>query len=1078
MLEIKKEDIILAYQKLKTYVYHDSTELFMRHRIVEFETDLFKDNDRPLKKAVKSFYEDDSIESLFSSKKDKISLDDKFSFIEKELQSASFKESDYFKKLIEEIEIRYLPKKIDDNKTSIDENFISNELVRDEYAISQFNAFIDMPVELHIISILWIMKFGYKFDSELLDESRGNRLVLQKDSKETLKNSSLFKPYHHQYQKWRDDAVNEAEHQLKQGKDIVMLNLDITRFFYNAEFNLNTYFPNNKSIINDVLREVYRTYIDVVVEKMGKSFNPKENHSFLPIGELSAYVIANHYLNDFDRIITEEYRPLYYGRYVDDMLIVLPRKKDFTYDETKFSRDPFKFEIGKYKKQHKITNKDFELTKVEEYIAKTFNPLFIIESDQPDDDKEESKECDKKSKNRIVINTKTKYHRLKFQSEKTLLYEFFNDESTLTIDKLKHDLLERSSEFRDLPEDNDDGGNLEKVAHHLIYSDSEGKVRTLKDYKVNRYGLSVYLTNKILATINYKQGVDEEEVKKLLQLVKGENILIFFKLWEKILTFLLVNKHPRYYIRFYFDAIEAILRIKFTDSDDKTFDIQKSLIVYLDIAHEITLSLHPKFLSENTKLHEEFKIKKNISEKLLWVFDTNITDADNSWIRRYRVSNMMRHHYIATPLLNYTNLINNNDTNLLSHNLNFQDFKINKENFKFSPRQISFWELAIAKQLEELQHLKIENNDLIKDLKAEELLNDIFDLYQSANKNHQTQFQIKHENPKNLFFSFHNEFKDNLILEISNNTSNRLSTPKIGIANTKINTSNIASGLKPSPNLSKERYNELTEFLKDTRKLNADIVVFPEFFVPFQFVRSLAQYAKKNQSLVISGLEHYIVGDYAYNFVLTLLPIEKEGYKDVIPIFRLKNHYAPSEIETISKYDKKVPKPKPNKYHLINWRNIYFSTFYCFELADIQHRSAMRSKVDILFMIEYNRDTNYFSNIVESTIRDIHCYAVQCNSSDYGDTRISQPTKSVQMDIVNLKGGENNVTVIGTVNIDELREFQLWGTQPENKQFKPLPPDFDKEIVNKRVNNKYILPLIKNKKSLLRAILKLKTKRP
>lgn len=60
---------------------------------------------------------------------------------------------------------------------------------------------------------------------------------------------------------------------------------------------------------------------------------------------------------------------------------------------------------------------------------------------------------------------------------------------------------------------------------------------------------------------------------------------------------------------------------------------------------------------------------------------------------------------------------------------------------------------------------------------------------------------------------------------------------------------------------------------------------------------------------------------------------------DATVIFRLKNHYAHSEEHLITGNHLEIPKPKPYRYDLINWRNIYFSVFYCFELANVEHRS-------------------------------------------------------------------------------------------------------------------------------------------
>ena len=80
-------------------------------------------------------------------------------------------------------------------------------------------------------------------------------------------------------------------------------------------------------------------------------------------------------------------------------------------------------------------------------------------------------------------------------------------------------------------------------------------------------------------------------------------------------------------------------------------------------------------------------------------------------------------------------------------------------------------------------------------------------------------------------------------------------------------------------------------------------------------------------------------------------------------------------------------------------------------------------------------------------IRDIHCYVIQVNTSQFGDSKVIAPKKSSEMTLLNIKGGEDNI-LIGKLNIEELREFQRKETEyleEKGKIFKPLPPAFQKD---------------------------------
>lgn len=1063
-MDLTLEKIKLAYNKLKTYIYYDNTELLLREKIVEFETDTLKSNDFTLSWQISQHYLDDEINifNIFSENNEEKSINDnlefKFNKILVELNNFT-EENTFFNSLFEEIEVNFFPKKI--FKPLQDENFITNKKESKFYELEKIIPFINIPVEFHIISVLWINEYGYKFDAELKRECKGNRLLLNKENNGVINNSSLFKPYFTQYQKWRDEAVVVAQNLLNDEKNALFINLDIKDYFSSCRIDLDNYFkeeidsPNSISYILKKIHTIYSQLLSEEYKLPNSNTCELENKSLLPIGLLSSYVIANHYLNDFDKVITDQFKPAYYGRYVDDILIVISEPN--IDENSKGLYESYSFDFKDYKdkilKQYAIKTQNFTLSKVEKYILQTLSPLFkVIPTDE--------------NKNIIKID---RYDNLVCQSDKTLMYYFDYKESDLVIDKLKQELDFKSSEFKDLPDDNDGLGEFDKNAYYLNYTDSDGKVRTLKDYKENRYGLTIYLTNKILGATKHKQSVSNEEISKFLKLFKGANIIEFYRLWEKILTYLLVNNKPAEYVDFYFQCIEEVEKLQthkenFEGSNIKNYQIQKTLTNFLDISHELVLSLNPDFLAKNKTVLKNFEYRRNkLQASYVNHFFNEITFPDSLWSMRYRKTNMLRHHYVSIPLLSFTKESYETRINLLSLNFDVSKYTIDDSLISNSPRPIKFWECTISQLFTDLKirSKNIENATIsIADYyETEHFLDTAFERFKKANIKHQSldMFENQTDNYKAKFYTIKKQKnKDEVLLEIHTHSDDKISKPKIGVANTFISDKNIVEGLRNTPNISNLRYQNLVRFLKETRKNNADVIAFPEFFLPIEIFSSLARYSEKNQSLVITGLEHITVNNLSFNFVATILPIEINGYKDATIVFRLKNHYAPVEEELIRGNHCVVPKPVSNRYHIFQWKNIYFSVFYCFELANIMHRSLLRSKVDILFAIEYNQDTNYFSNLVESITRDIHCFVVQVNSSHYGDTRISQPTKSYNIDIVKLKGGENNVTIVGIVEIDKLREFQRkkYSLTTLDKTFKPLPPDFDHNEVLKRIKNK------------------------
>lgn len=59
-----------------------------------------------------------------------------------------------------------------------------------------------------------------------------------------------------------------------------------------------------------------------IIKRYSACFTEFENRNILPIGFLPSNVLANYALRNFDKAIADGWNPIYYGRYVDDVIIV------------------------------------------------------------------------------------------------------------------------------------------------------------------------------------------------------------------------------------------------------------------------------------------------------------------------------------------------------------------------------------------------------------------------------------------------------------------------------------------------------------------------------------------------------------------------------------------------------------------------------------------------------------------------------------------------------------------------------------------------------------------------------------
>ncbi len=1090
------EQINNAYIKLKSYIYYDNTDILLRRQLVEFETNRTKD--------ITPFFGGGPA-SLYNLKKNKAKtvsdiINVKLERITKELNEYH-ENSEFWDHWMDKIEASVYPKKIAEPKT--EKNFITNKRVNADYLIDRETAFIKAPIEIHLLSSLWILVEGVKLDASLGDCTYGNRLLLNKDKSAVVQGSGLFKPYFKQYQKWRDESVQTAKNQLDKGKDVLFLNLDIRDYFHSVRIESSKLFNGNRRRQLDELKnlqelflkihqkytklicDVYKTPYDFSAE-ISEAKDTEIKEVILPIGLLSSYVLANDYLRDFDKRITEKIKPAYYGRYVDDILIVInDPNPDYSNQE---SLADLKFSFKKYKnktttvRNESISFDEKDMTILEKFVLENFYPVITL-VDTPSYAISEDAKNEKIDKS-FKLNG---YPKLYCQSDKTLLYLFDHLESDLVIDKLKKELDARTSEFRDFPTEKENQETFEESAYHLLYDGTEGKIRTLKDYKENRFGLTIYLANRIFSALRHDSASAGEEVDQVLKFFRGVNCVTFYRLWERILTYFLVNNAAEAYVKFYLHCAEQIQKIR--PKKEKDYAVNKSLhatmVDFLDCAHELAISLNPKFIDETSTAAKNFEFQINkIGAEAFAYFSTNFepTRSDSFWVQRFRESNMIRHSYVIHPLLNFTTEAKKGWVKLTSLALDFTKYNLDPELIKNSPRPIKFWECSLAKAYEHIgkakQTFMKEHEHVTTLLSIDDELNadlekvgksfyldDAFELYNRINGNHSAEYILEDPTLRDKFYVrktnrlTYDDITPVWGQEIAVNSTGRnmLNRPVIAFANTQIQEKDIADSVRNKPRLDKARYKKMAEILEKARKEKADMLLFPEFFTNINLLSSLVRYAAKNDVLVVTGLEHVQMEGYAYNFIVTILPVKVGGITDAVPVFRLKNHYAHAEEHLIEKYHFRVPRPLVYRYDVFNWKNIYFSSYYCFELANALHRSMFKSKLDLLIGVEWNKDTPYFSNIVEAGSRDLHLYVAQVNTSQYGDTRLTQPVETARKDILKLKGGQNDAILTGEIDIYSLREFQLKKYDSEDKSFKPLPPDFSIADVQKRISNKNVL---------------------
>ena len=987
MIEI--QEIYEAYRKLNSYFYYDNTSHFARKRIAEFESNLQ--------------FEDDSKESFKKG----------FSLAMSEILTVVNKNKDWekvWKKwLKEDVDCVILPKSFSDqNSEESSIMYVNNMANVKKTGVESVNAVIDASVNIHLVCVLWLMRVGLGLSSLVDANNYAYRLATHEDDeeeKEMDNGLSIYKPYFLGYQSWRDNTLRKAKSLLNEKKDVAIVSLDIKRYFYSSRVNVEelvrelssrdekTIDPDNEFVktLNALLNDIHKAYSEKVQKYVEEAGVDGDKYS-IPVGLMSSGIIGNLYLEHFDNNVIDNIRPDYYGRYVDDTIFVFSNVKVDT---------------------------------PEEFVDKMF--------------------CDKacalltKSGNDYLIQG---YQNLKLQSSKIVLEYFEHTGSSALIDKFMHTIMRNRSEFRFLPDEEMVNRDFEDYAFSMQYSDSVNKLRSIENFKEDKFGASRYLANQIFLS-RYK-GNDMDTKKndqQILAFFRGNVAISFHTLWEKVATYYIINNNKNGLADFIANVEQAINTVIYGD-EDSTKKLKDDLSDYLYISVAIPMSLNLLF-----------KLRKK--------HETKISDL----AKQIQKSCMSRRQLINIDLFDMMkeSAINNTDYYHLTpmaydeEDLHYSDIKR-----LLCPQYIHMDELCQMELMKELAFWKNDtnnttcNNDITYAV-MEKSIDEFFKfnyawrhLFEDVKENNWLKVHIlqnKDNSPKHY-----------VDIKETSNDIKPSANKRIAIANLKVDTDVIRKMVFGKPNLTTVRKSELFAVINEAVRLNSDLLVMPELATPYQWLTLLSRECKKANMGIVSGLTYICnKNNTAFNVVVAVLPIKIGNRMDCVILPRVKNHYAPMETEILKGYRYNVPKFKNPVYQLIHWRNLYFSIYNCFELASIEDRSLFKSEADLIIATELNRDLNYFSDIAGSWVRDVHSYFIQVNTSEFGDSRIMRPTGKDNRDMVVVKGGKNPIAIIDDIDIHALRDFQLkeYNLQMQAKDsFKLTPPNFDVSKVKKRADDK------------------------
>lgn len=1016
------ERVKIAYKKLKASVYFDKTQLPLRDRIVAYES---KGIEQQLT---------DLLQALNGSDTDW---------------------SDFERSLLDDISAFVFPKSLQKNSPNM--VILNSSNTPTPIRLDKPQYFIDLPVNGHILGVLWVLSIGKELDKNceesmdgMYEHSYGNRLkknLINPESGDITYSPYLFEPYFSQYESWRDRGLARAKERLNDKQDAVILTLDLKSFYYSVNFQKEDFdkFAHEYggtelwiARVNDFVYQVLCRYSDIIRPLCNGTDTSIENRTILPIGFLPSNILSNWVLTGFDDAIIEQWNPVYYGRYVDDVIIV---------DKVEKNSHLYK----------KAREKDIENSLTADDVIKMFlmgdtKPILVS-------CEENSDATDKIYQINPVLFCNSDCH-VCIQNSKVKVFYFQSGATQALLNCFQTQIARKVSEFRMMPD-------MDRVLRDKDYSeifdlrnsDSINKLRSVEGITINKFSMSKFLGKyrKVCSLINDKK--EENAFEKDLMVILDEYTLVEnYSAWERILEILVVNDRIKLTEQCALRIISAIKRYEVPEDkvNAGTICVKEGLLrcfrAALCRATALTWGAEINHIIEkiSSTLLEGAKELGCIDNEILSLFNVSCMQQERLNYCRFRMINK----YVLplpidcmigwleseeSPQIHLCDLTE--DMNALG--VSWKEEKYHYYPYMFTPQEIGFALLCgdiHEDQLSDPKEQRSEINSLYLHCNYPNITDDCSHVSYQLNEIDVAKFGSKNHA---IYVGKEDgsDWKDKLC---------------VAIGNAELKIDNFKAALDGKPSRNYQRYRNLSKMLDAAIEQKVDLLVLPENYMPLEWIPTVARFCANNQIGLITGVEHVIVPEEkdrkrVYNLTAVILPYEHQNQKFAHAFYHSKVNFSPEEKRQIEGHHGICQEGKG--YQLFCWRGIWFPVYCCFELASINDRAIFRSYADMVVAVEWNTDIAYFSSIIESMCRDLHCYCVQANSSGPGDSRVLQPTKSELRDIIKTKGGKNPCILAADIDIRGLREFQAlqYPLQKDAGSFKPTPPDFDPEILeNKR----------------------------
>lgn len=873
-------------------------------------------------------------------------------------------------------------------------------------------------VDFQIVSALWVIKAGHLFDGAINPlVSYGNRLRRSKseprDERSTqpglnLRSTGLFAPYFSAYRAWRENGLSAMEESLKGGKSILAITMDIEQFYHRVspKFLVRKQFLDS---INLTLESQELTFTKQLLSAIDTWYRSTPDfherpEGGIPVGLSASKIIANVLLSGFDNEIVGTLRPIYFGRYVDDLFLVFENKENLK-----------------------------SASEVIRHIAKTIDNLLIVENG-------------KDTAPSIELSLPyAKDSKILFAGNKQKIFSLSSSHGLDLIQHIRENIRAQSSEYRLLPTVPPSGIQMASKAL-LAAPDATLEVDALRKadvVSVRRLGISLLLR-------------DLEAYSSDLMPSSWKDVRCEF--------YSLVNRHlitPAGFFE-YFGHIPRIFGLMLANHDaEEATQLVDDLARVCDLI-ERTTTAGEKIHAEKFNLCKAQYARALLQSGIQASTDRK-TDIDSRFLGALKAIKKLDK---AVKIPSSASRLQSLSHEILLADWGRRPYKdywylSQREDEKGPPVPRSM-EVRKKIRLGGIRRFRTESTKLrvphwpalafpTRPLRVDEIvlvapavledparLKRAIMVLRGARVISDAKIGFKEEDKR---------LRDNPAEFVVPGRARQ----KVRVAVTSFLTTDRQWTLaaKNRQDRSLERYVNLNELinkiLRERRK--PDYIVFPELSMPLRWSLRISRKLASNGISLLAGIEYHTdrTAWRPRNDCLVSLTTNWPGY--LSHVVRLQPKFEPShgERDGLKKLKlrrrSKLYKPAgiDGRVTVYDHRGFVFSILICSDLTNLSHRHSLRGAIDSLFALEWNKDTKTFAALVESSANDLHAYVVQANNRMYGDSRIRAPADEEYLrDVVQVKGGISDYYVMGEIDYIQLRAEQS-SKKLKKRRFKPTP---------------------------------------